>query len=153
IQPADTGTPGLSVLSSGDTESFRPEHMARERFFEVVDHCRAGYDIVLIDSGPLLGSLEAGLATRAADRILLVVARGSEQRAVSAVVKRLRDSGLRHVSLIFNKAKPDDIEQSVSYISMRSQSVRAADQGGSGRRTGALARSLQPAAEPEEATR
>jgi len=153
IQPAETGTPGLSVLSSGDTESFRPEHMARERFFEVVDHCRAGYDIVLIDSGPLLGSLEAGLATRAADRILLVVARGSEQRAVSAVVKRLRDSGLRHVSLIFNKAKPDDIEQSVSYISMRSQSVRAADQGGSGRRTGALARSLQPAAEPEEATR
>ena len=145
VRPTPTDSPGLSILSAGSAEDFRPEHMARERFAEVISHFRTLYDIVLIDSGPLLGSLEAGLATRSADRIVLVVARGSEQRSVSAVVKRLRDGGLRHVSLVFNKARPEDIEQSVSYISMRSQSIRAADQAGSNRRTVALARTLQPA--------
>lgn len=157
VQPIPSATPGLSVISAGQDEDFRPEHMARERFVEVIEHFRRQFDVVLIDSGPLLGSLEAGLATRCADRILLVVSRGSEQRAVAAVVKRLRDSGLRHVSLVFNKARTEDIQQSVSYVSMRSQSIRATDSGKSTRRTGALARSLQPSAstggEPEEAAR
>lgn len=161
-EPEPSITPGLSVLSAGNNDSFRPEHMARERFSEVVEHFRSRFDVVLIDSGPLLGSLEAGLATRSADRIVLVVARGSEQRSVAAVVKRLRDAGLRRVSLVFNKALPEDIEQSVSYISMRSQSIRAADQSGPSRRTVALARTLLPASEspdsassqkPEEAAR
>ncbi|MFG0293286.1 MAG: AAA family ATPase [Phycisphaerales bacterium JB050] len=159
-EPTPTAVSGLSVLSAGCDEDFRPEHMARERFSEVINHYRAKYDVVLIDSGPLLGSLEAGLATRCADRILLVVSRGSDQRSVSAVVKRFRDGGLRHVSLVFNKARPDDIEQSVSYISMRSQSIRAADQSGPGRRTVALARTLvgtpnkpNTTAEPEGAAR
>ncbi len=158
--PVETPVPGLSILSAGCDDDFRPEHMARERFFEVINHFRAKYDVVLIDSGPLLGSLEAGLAIRSADRILLVVARGSDQRSVAVVVKRFRDAGLRHVSLVFNKARPDDIEQSVSYISMRSQSIRAADQAGPNRRTVALARTLvgtpaKPgsATEPEGAAR
>lgn len=152
VRPVQTDSPGLSILSAGSTDDFRPEHMARERFAEVINHFRRAYDVVLIDSGPLLGSLEAGLATRSADRIVLVVARGSEQRSVSAVVKRLRDGGLRHVSLVFNKARPEDIEQSVSYISMRSQSIRAADQAGPNRRTVALARTLQPSSTPKPET-
>jgi capsular exopolysaccharide synthesis family protein len=152
VRPVQTDSPGLSILSAGSTDDFRPEHMARERFAEVINHFRRAYDVVLIDSGPLLGSLEAGLATRSADRIVLVVARGSEQRSVSAVVKRLRDGGLRHVSLVFNKARPEDIEQSVSYISMRSQSIRAADQAGPNRRTVALARTLQPSASSKPET-
>jgi len=161
-EPEPSATAGLSVLSSGNNDTFRPEHMAKERFSEVVEHFRSRFDVVLIDSGPLLGSLEAGLATRSADRVVLVVARGSEQRSVAAVVKRLRDAGLRRVSLVFNKALSEDIEQSVSYISMRSQSIRASDQSGPGRRTVALARTLMPASsdadssanpEPEEAAR
>ena len=145
-----TDCPGLSVLGAGSNDDFRPEHMARERFAEVREHLRQKYDVILTDSGPLLGSLEAGLATRAVDRIILVVARGSEQRSVAAVVKRLRDAGLRQVSLVFNKARPEDIERSVSYISMRSQSIRAADQAGPNRRTVALARTLQPSVPAKE---
>ena len=76
-----------------------------------------------MDTGPVLGSLEAGIVTAAADQVLLVVARGQADVVVQAAVSRLERLGVRSSGLVFNRADPEDLRRSLSAASVGAPSM------------------------------
>ncbi|MEM8756759.1 MAG: AAA family ATPase [Planctomycetota bacterium] len=113
-----TATDKLYALPAGDASACRPEQLAHRPVQQVIDWLRERFDVVLIDTGPVLGSLEAGLCTNLADHVLLVVPRRQPNRIARAAIDRLERLGARRVGLVFNRASTVDLRQSLSAASV-----------------------------------
>jgi hypothetical protein len=59
---------------------------------------------VLIDTGPILGSLEAAVMTAAADGVVLVVSRGNQRSSLEAAVAELDALETNNLGAIYNRA-------------------------------------------------
>lgn len=118
-----TQTDKLYAMPIGDTAKCRPEQLASRPIQQVIDWLRERFDVILIDTGPVLGSLEAGIVTSAADQVLLVVARGQADGVVQAAVARLERLGVRSTGLVFNRADPEDLRKSLSAASVGAPSM------------------------------
>lgn len=110
------------AASNGSLEA---EHLSTERMHELIDEARSKFDIVLIDTGPLMGSLEANVLATVVDRVVLTVPRGQDPRLLRAALGRLRSVGATCAGLVFNRATPTDLRSSMSTISFHSQSMRS----------------------------
>lgn len=71
------------------------------------------YDVVLVDTGPILGSPEASVVSQIADRVILVIAQGQQQKNVRRAMQTLQLAGARMAGLVFNRSAPDDYFRSV----------------------------------------
>ncbi len=128
IDPAaqihDTSIERLVVMPVGQGEDFDARHLSHESVHALLRTLRGRYDAIIIDTGPLLGSLEANLACSNSDGVILAVSRGQSHRLVEACIERLNRMGASCAGLVFNRAAVDDFENSVSATSLFSQSVR-----------------------------
>src|SRR5690606_10587688 len=89
------------------------------------------FEIVLIDTGPLLGSLEANLVAGLSDAVVLVVSRGQDSKLVNACIQRLRRIGVHCAGVVFNRAEVQDFERSFAagrVPSLRSPRSRRRDE-------------------------
>ncbi len=118
-----TQTDKLYAMPIGDTSKCRPEQLASRPIQQVIDWLRERFDVILMDTGPVLGSLEAGIVTASADQVLLVVARGQADNVVQAAVSRLERLGVRSTGLVFNRADPEDLRRSLSAASVGAPSM------------------------------
>jgi succinoglycan biosynthesis transport protein ExoP len=89
-----------------------------------LETARERYDVILIDTGPILGSIEAAAVTPAVDQVLLVASRGQESRLLKMSVTRLRDLHAASVGVIFNRATSVDFSRSFGPGSSISRSRR-----------------------------
>src|SRR5258706_6276653 len=87
--------------------------------------CREHFDIIVIDAGPVLGSLEASVAATEADGVIMAVARGQQQPLVERAIRHLRVIGANIFGIVFNRAEQRDFQRSVSSASIRSMSATA----------------------------
>lgn len=106
---ADAGVANLWVLplppgSAGLSSSAMPAMLRR-----VMDQAADGFDMVLIDTGPLTGSPEAMPACRAADGVLLIAGRGAGRPAVAERLSQLRRMGCTVVGSVFNRARRSEL--------------------------------------------
>jgi succinoglycan biosynthesis transport protein ExoP len=118
-----TATDKLYAMPIGDTSKCKPEQLANRPIQQVIDWLRERFDVILVDTGPVLGSLEAGIVTAAADQVLLVVARGQSDNIVQAAVGRLDRLGVRSTGIVFNRADPEDLRRSLSAASVGAPSM------------------------------
>src|SRR5205085_4173656 len=101
-----------------------------------------------IDTGPILGSLEATVVGAAVDAAILTIARGQHQPLVERSVRQLRQIGATIAGLVFNRAEHRDFQKSVGSSSIRSMSSAPQPQrmllseGAEESRFGPLARSV-----------
>jgi hypothetical protein len=86
--------------------------------------CREHFDVIVIDTGPILGSLEASVVAPEADGIVLAVARGQQQPLVDKAIKMLRNLGGNVLGIVFNRAEQRDFQKSVTSASIRSLSSK-----------------------------
>jgi Mrp family chromosome partitioning ATPase len=114
----------LSVLPVGDAQARDAECLSRAGLEQLVEACKGRYDTVLIDTGPVLGSIESAFVIAAADAVLLVVARGERRPPVEDALARIGRFGADVAGVVFNRATTADVAHS-SYAS-RSHS-RAAE--------------------------
>ena len=91
----------------------------------VVEAARREYDLVLIDTGPILAAQAARLAAAAADATLLVLNRGADRRAARDAAALIVQAGGTVGGLIFNRAAPRDVRASA--YSASTSSSRAPD--------------------------
>lgn len=92
---------------------------------ELLDNARSRYDVILVDTGPILGSIEAAAMTSAMDQILLIISRGSEARLLKMATDRLRELHAKSVGIVFNRATSVDFNRSFAPPSSTSRrSVR-----------------------------
>jgi Mrp family chromosome partitioning ATPase len=81
---------------------------ALQRF---IDRARQRFDIILLDSGPVPGSIEASIASAHADAVVLVVARGDTRPYVDRSIAYLRELPVSFAGLVFNRARKTEIER------------------------------------------
>jgi len=139
---------GLWALPGGIMEGVEPERLSKEALGSILDELGEQFDTVLLDTGPLLGSLDASLAAANSDDVILTVSRGQRPRLVKAAIERLRTLRVSCAGIVFNRASWEDLRKSVSPVSLASSSLRSVpgghDEKGKNRsgRKGAARRSL-----------
>ncbi len=110
--------PGLQAIPAGSVADFAPEHMSPSKFRKLIDMLRGRYDTILIDTGPLLGSIEADLVAGASDSTVLVVSRGQSHSSTQECFRRLRECRRHCAGYVFNRATVSDFKRSASNFSI-----------------------------------
>ncbi|MEO6435260.1 MAG: hypothetical protein ABIP55_05810 [Tepidisphaeraceae bacterium] len=141
-----TEEPNLSVLSLGGAG---PQHVSRlspEVLRRIIREARGRYDTVLIDTGPIMGSIEASMVASEVDAVLMAVSRGEQRSLTEQAMELVLSTGARLGGIIFNRAASMDVM--VSGSSNRSGFDSAARLNGgrssqrSNQRLGPLARAV-----------
>lgn len=119
------GSGGLHALPRGARDGFEPEHLSHGQMRQALAGLRERFDVILLDTGPLLGSLEANLAVSAADETILVAPRGQSVKLVRSALERIQELGGRCAGVVFNRARPSDVHRSISRSSILSPYMSA----------------------------
>ncbi len=107
---------GLSVLTAGSADSLDANTIDPASMRRLIENARQNYSVILIDTGPILGSIEGSLAAREADGAILTISRGQEQPLVKRALGELQNLGTSVVGVVFNRAESRDFYRSV-YVS------------------------------------
>jgi receptor protein-tyrosine kinase len=117
-----TAYPQLSVLPLGTTIGSNAGKFAPQALRRLLDRLAERFDTVLIDCGPILGSVEAAIVSAEADGVILVVSRGGDRKAAENAVGMLAAAGASVEGVVFNRALPHDLMDS-GYSSSSSRST------------------------------
>lgn len=123
----ETGIPNLDALPVGETSVGDVGTFAKNDLRALLEKARENYDMVLIDTGPILGSLEAAMVAKEADATIMVLAAGEKERTVNQAIERLQHNNASLAGLIFNRAMQKDVVNLSSSASQRSRVSQAAD--------------------------
>lgn len=110
----ETGVSGLWVLPLGGATAQHAGTLSPEVLNRVINTARESFDVVLIDTGPVPGSLEASVTASQVDAIVLTIARGDRRPAVERSLAHLQSLGARIAGIVFNRARERDIDTSTS---------------------------------------
>jgi Mrp family chromosome partitioning ATPase len=105
---ADTGIDNLAVLPIGTGNVSQVGTIPRHSIRELLKQARGAYDVVIVDSGPMLGSLEATIIASEVDEMIIIVSRGETVGLVRRAIDNALDAGARVAGLIYNKAQESD---------------------------------------------
>jgi Mrp family chromosome partitioning ATPase len=116
-----SGMDNLWVLAAGIEDDHRTANRLSGLVVnKLIQTLREDYDIVLIDTGPVLGSIEAHLVCAEADSVILVVGAGRARGQVKSAVAALRRVHARLLGMVFNLAHQRDFRMSAASQSFRS---------------------------------
>jgi tyrosine-protein kinase Etk/Wzc len=99
----DTGVPGLHLVPTGQRPPNPSELLMHERFSEMMQEAEQRYDLVVIDSPPILAATDAAIVGQSVGATLMVVRAGAHHpRELKDSVKRMVHGGVNLRGLIFN---------------------------------------------------
>ncbi len=109
----DTEKENLKVITSGNLPSYPVELLESERLKDLIKKLKSEFDLILIDSAPLIPYSDASVLSSQTDGILLVVASGRTRREdIQQVQATLQDNQAKVLGVVLNKQKhfvPDRI--------------------------------------------
>ncbi|MGE5612394.1 MAG: polysaccharide biosynthesis tyrosine autokinase [Bacillota bacterium] len=111
---ADTGIDGLSILPLGAAMPGDVSKLSPSLLRPLIERAREQYDTILIDTGPVPGSLEASVVATAADGVVMIVSRGEHRPLAEKSIQHLRDIGASIAGMVFNRAEVRDMEFSTT---------------------------------------
>jgi polysaccharide biosynthesis transport protein len=171
VRPTDIAD--LAMLPVGQAQAHHAGMFSPAALRRLLTEAKKHYEIILIDSGPVLGSIEATPVCAAADGVILCVSRGQQRPLVEKAIQHLMNIGAKFAGVVFNRAQAKDFARSISGISLRSiarqHQTSANGNGSNGRTNGhggfnsgegpkafgpvarAVASSVKPAAEEDAA--
>jgi capsular exopolysaccharide synthesis family protein len=110
----------LAILPVGMAQAHHAGMFSPAALRKLVTEAKKHFEIVLIDTGPILGSIEATPVCAAADAVILTVSRGQQRPIVEKALSHLLSIGARFAGVVFNRAQARDFERSISGMSLRS---------------------------------
>jgi Mrp family chromosome partitioning ATPase len=120
---AATGLDQFFVLPVGKAKPSDASRLSPAAMRELVRQAREAFDIVLIDTGPVLGSLEASIAAAESDATVMIVSRGDNRSIAVKSLDQLRSVHADIAGIVFNHALESDLAHG-SYASLVSQERR-----------------------------
>ena len=125
LQP--TGQDGLDLLPLGKVPDDPVEILSSGLVAEFVARLREAYDVVLIDSSPVMGIADAPLLARHMDAVVFVVeANRSNSAEARTAIRRLREMNANVLGAVMTKFRALEAGQAYSY-DRRYYSYAAAD--------------------------
>jgi capsular exopolysaccharide synthesis family protein len=139
-----TDVADVTILPVGSAQTLHASTLSPAALRRLIDEARKQYDTILIDTGPILGSIEASLVCAAADAVVLTVARGQQRPLVEKAIARLMGIGAKLAGVVFNRAQSGDFDRSISGASShRSQAAGNGHNGKDQPRYGTLGRAIR----------
>lgn len=132
----------VALLPVGSAGNLHASTLSPQALRRLIEEAEKHYETILIDTGPILGSIEASLVCAAADAVILAVSRGQQRPMVEKSLSHLAAIGAKLAGVVFNRAQAHDFERSISGASMRSVGIhgpRASTRAG---RLGPVARAV-----------
>ncbi|HEX7008503.1 MAG TPA: hypothetical protein VF184_00885, partial [Phycisphaeraceae bacterium] len=116
---AEAGFENLMILPVGEAQPNQAGVLSPASIRRLLDEARRHFDVVVVDTGPILGSIEASMASASADGAVLVISRGDVKPMVNRSLEHLRSIQAPIAGIVFNHALDHDVERS-SYASVAS---------------------------------
>ncbi|XAL98748.1 hypothetical protein OT109_14310 [Phycisphaeraceae bacterium D3-23] len=120
---AAADVPNLFILPVGNARPADAGKLSPVTIRSLIQQAREDFDIVLVDTGPVLGSLEASIAAAEADGTVLIVSRGDQKSLVQRSLTQLASVHANVAGIVFNHALDNDLAHT-SYASIVSQDRR-----------------------------
>ena len=99
-------TEGLYLLPSGPIPPNPSELLASKRFAEFIQICREQFDLILIDSPPVLSVSDALVLSRASDGVVFVLdAQGTNRKLAQKAVGALQQINAKVLGVVLNRVK------------------------------------------------
>ena len=117
-----TGLKNLFVLPIGTALPQHAGTLSPVALRRVISEARGQFDTVIVDTGPLLGSLEASMVAFQVDGTVLIVSRGDPKPMVGKCIRHLKSIEANLSGIVFNNALNADIIRSNYGSVMASQS-------------------------------
>ncbi len=117
---------GVWVLPVGKSNLLDACTLSAASLRRLLAEARQHFDVVLIDSGPVLGSVEAALIASEVDGVIFTITRGQQQPLVQRAIRYLDAIGARVVGFVFNRAESSDYQYSTNASNLRSTCVQNA---------------------------
>jgi len=113
---APTGFPGLSILPLGTASARHCASISPAALRRLVKLARGQFDTILIDTGPVPGSLEASVVVPEVDGVVLVVSKGEHRPSVARSAEYLRTMNAVPVGVVFNRASVKEVSHNASTL-------------------------------------
>ena len=98
-----TRVPGLNILPSGPLPPNPAELLGSQQMTQLMDTLSENYDLLILDTPPLLAASDAAIASRIVDGALVVVRAGrTEKSALQTAVQQLSTVGARVLGTVLN---------------------------------------------------
>ncbi|HWE94418.1 MAG TPA: AAA family ATPase [Tepidisphaeraceae bacterium] len=136
----------VSILPVGTGQTLHASTLSPAALRRLIEEAKKHFDTILVDTGPVLGSIEASLVAAAADAVVLAVSRGQQRPLVEKAVQHLQAIGAKLAGVVFNRAQANDFDRSISGLSLRSAAAGSGHQAST--RIGPVARAVQSAFNP-----
>ncbi len=120
---ARTGTNNLWILPLGAAEPHHMGQLSPKALRRVIADSRKSFDVILIDTGTILGNLEASIAAAASDDVIVAVGRGQDRSILDRALNQLRETGARVAGVVFNRADPLDVRDLENITTSRASSI------------------------------
>ncbi|MCL6604709.1 MAG: CpsD/CapB family tyrosine-protein kinase [Paenibacillus sp.] len=102
----DSNIPNLSIMTSGPIPPNPAEMLASNRMNTVIQELRQRYDVVIIDTPPLLAVTDAQIVASKSDGVIMVVSYGKVKRDIAVKAKANLDRvGARMLGVVLNNVK------------------------------------------------
>jgi succinoglycan biosynthesis transport protein ExoP len=95
--PSLPGLPALSILPAGPIPPSPADLLSSEKMVWLIHQCREKYDLIIIDSAPVLAATDAEVLVHFVDATLLIVRAGSTSRVS---MRRAVDLLMQHVATV-----------------------------------------------------
>jgi succinoglycan biosynthesis transport protein ExoP len=110
----------LSLLPTAEDDAQEVGRLSPPSVRRLLEQTRHDYDVVVVDTGPILGSLEACMVAAQVDGVVLCMGRGQQKSLAERAIQQLQSVGAKLLGVVFNKADASDFKRSVSSASIRS---------------------------------
>lgn len=123
----ETTTAGLWLLPAGQVNGDGAARLAANPVQRLLEEARQSFDVILIDSGPILGSVEASVIAQKVDGVVFVVSRGQQRPLVKRAINHLRVVGAHISGVVFNRADAQEFAKVAHMPSIRTRPNQGAN--------------------------
>jgi succinoglycan biosynthesis transport protein ExoP len=112
----ETDQPNLGFIPAGPVPVNPAELIAGPGIQKLLNELKASYDIIIVDSPPVLGLADApALASRVEGTVFVIEANGVHGRQANAALNRLRNANARIIGTLLTKFDAKAIGYSTDY--------------------------------------
>jgi protein-tyrosine kinase len=102
----NTEKENLKVITSGNLVSYPAELLESERLKDLINVLKSRFDLILVDSAPVIPYSDASVLSSRVDGVLLVVQSGkTRQEDIQQVYATLRDNQATVLGVVLNRQK------------------------------------------------
>jgi capsular exopolysaccharide synthesis family protein len=110
-----TAVPGLWVLTAGHTPPNPAELLGSQRFREFLNSLKEHFDLILVDSPPVMAVADAAITAHTSSGVVFVVgAEMTSRHAARAAVEQLEQSRAHFIGAVLNRV---ELEKNAYYYS------------------------------------